>query len=83
MGPEFYVEQFGVVATALQEALVQDYDGLVRVRPGLAKDWEGDGTVYIQQGSRVDVQMRGGQPVWVINQGRLLRASTCSQSMAC
>jgi hypothetical protein len=66
MGPEFYVEQFGVVATALQEALVQDYDGLVRIAPAWPKDWEGEGTVYIQQGSRVDVQMRSGQPVWVI-----------------
>jgi alpha-L-fucosidase 2 len=66
MGPEFYVEQFGVVATALQEALVQDYDGLVRIAPAWPKDWEGDGTVYIQQGSSVDMQMRGGQPVWVI-----------------
>jgi alpha-L-fucosidase 2 len=66
MGPEFYVEQFGVVATALQEALVQDYDGLVRIAPAWPKDWEGDGIVYIQQGSTVEVQMRGGQPVWVI-----------------
>jgi hypothetical protein len=28
---EFYVEQVGVVADALQEALVQDYDGLIRL----------------------------------------------------
>jgi hypothetical protein len=66
MGPEFYVEQFGVVATALQEALVQDYDGLVRIAPAWPKDWEGDGTVYIQQGTKVDVQMRGGQPALLI-----------------
>ena len=29
-GKEFYVEQTGVVADALQEALVQDYDGLIQ-----------------------------------------------------
>ncbi len=66
MGPEFYVEQFGVVATALQEALVQDYDGIVRIAPAWPKDWDADGTVYIQQASRVDVHMRSGQPASVI-----------------
>lgn len=65
-GPEFYVEQGGVVSAALEEALVQDYDGLVRIAPAWPKDWDADGTVYIQGGSKVDVQMRGGQPVSVI-----------------
>jgi alpha-L-fucosidase 2 len=55
-----------VVSAALEEALVQDYDGLVRIAPAWPKDWDADGTVYIQGGSKVDVQMRGGQPVSVI-----------------
>jgi len=66
IGPEFYVEQIGVVAAALQEALVQDYGGIVRIAPSWPKDWDEDGVVYIQHRSRVDVQMRDGVPVTVV-----------------
>lgn len=66
VGPEFYVEQIGVVAAALQEALVQDYDGLLRIAPAWPKEWDADGTVYIQRKSKVDVQVRGGVPVTVV-----------------
>jgi len=60
MGPEFYVEQVGVMADALQTALVQDYDGLVRIAAAWPRDWDADATVYIQHGAKVDVQMRQG-----------------------
>jgi len=65
VGSEFYVEQIGVVTTALQEALVQDYDGLLRIAPAWPKQWDVDGTVYIQHKSKVDVQIRGGALVTV------------------
>lgn len=65
MGPEFYVEQDGVLADAMQTALVQDYDGLIRIAPAWPKDWDVDGTVYIQHGSKVDVQIREGRVVTV------------------
>lgn len=68
VGPEFYVEQIGVVAAALNEALVQDYDGVLRIAPAWPKDWNADGTVYIQQRSKVDVQIRDGVPVTVVIQ---------------
>ena len=61
MGPEFYVEQAGVLTDALQSALVQDYDGLVRMAPAWPKDWSADATVYIQHGGKVDVQIRNGE----------------------
>jgi hypothetical protein len=63
--PEPYIEQGGVVATALQDALVQDYDGTLRVAPAWPKSWDADGTVYIQHRDKVDVQVRGGVPVTV------------------
>jgi hypothetical protein len=63
--PEPYAEQGGVVATALQDALVQDQDGLLRVAPSWPAGWDADATVYIQHRSRVDVQVRGGVPVTV------------------
>ena len=61
VGPEFYVEQVGVLASALQAALVQDYDGLVRIAPAWPKDWDADGTVYIRHRGKVNVQLRQGK----------------------
>ncbi|WP_263381485.1 glycosyl hydrolase family 95 catalytic domain-containing protein [Granulicella arctica] len=60
MGSEFYVEQAGVLADALQTALVQDYDGLVRIAPAWPKDWDADATVAIEHNGRVNLQLRKG-----------------------
>jgi len=56
--PEFYVEQVGVVADALQSGLVQDYDGLVRIVPAWPKDWDADGSVVVRHGNRIHLQVR-------------------------
>ena len=57
---EFYVEQTGVVADALQEALVQDYDGIIRIAPAIPPGWDFDGSVYVRGNTKVDVQTRNG-----------------------
>jgi hypothetical protein len=57
---EFYVEQQGVVAAALQEALVQDYDGVIRINPAFPTEWDVDGQVAVRGKTRVGVQLRGG-----------------------
>lgn len=57
---EFYVEQTGVTADALQEALVQDYDGLIRLAPAVPQGWNVDGSVNVRGKTRVDVQVREG-----------------------
>jgi alpha-L-fucosidase 2 len=68
---EFYVEQVGVVADALQEALVQDYDGLIRLAPATPPGWSFDGSVYVRGKTRVDVQVREGRVTTaVIEAGR-------------
>jgi hypothetical protein len=59
-GKECYVEQTGIVADALQEALVQDYDGLIRVAPAIPPGWDFDGSVSIRGKTKVDVQVRSG-----------------------
>ena len=64
-GPGFLVEQDGVLADALQDALVQDYDGRVRIAPAWPSNWDVDGTIYIQHRDKVDVQIRGGKIVTV------------------
>jgi hypothetical protein len=66
-GPEgeFYVEQEGVVALALAEALVQDYDGLIRIAPATPSQWDFEGSVWVRDRTRVDVQVRAGVPTTV------------------
>lgn len=59
--PEFYVEQIAVVADALQNGLVQDYDGLVRIKPAWPDDWDADGTVVVQRGNKIHLQVRKGK----------------------
>ncbi|MER6082604.1 RICIN domain-containing protein [Streptomyces sp. NPDC001833] len=60
VGSEPYAEQQGVAAAALSESLVQDYDGLLRIAPALPPGWDADGTVFIQGGHKVSVQVHGG-----------------------
>ncbi|MFJ6776060.1 ricin-type beta-trefoil lectin domain protein [Kitasatospora sp. NPDC091257] len=59
-GTEPYIEQAANVALAINEALVQDYDGLLRIAPALPQGWDADGTQYIHGGSTVSVQVHGG-----------------------
>jgi alpha-L-fucosidase 2 len=62
---EFYVEQEGNVALALAEALVQDYDGLIRIAPAVPSEWNFDGSVWVRNRTRVDVQVQAGVPTTV------------------
>jgi len=57
---EFYIEQQGVVAAALQEALVQDYDGVIRINPAFPKEWDVVGQVYVRGKTKVEVRIHGG-----------------------
>ena len=63
VGSQPYQEQSANVATAVDEALAQDYDGIIRFAPAWPSDWNGSGTVYIQRGDKVDVQVENGQLV--------------------
>jgi alpha-L-fucosidase 2 len=63
---EFYVEQSGVATTAIQEALVQDYDGLIRIAPAIPEGWDFDGSVWIRGKTKVDVQVKDGVPTTVV-----------------
>jgi hypothetical protein len=57
---EPYIEHASNVATTLDEALATDYDGTLRFAPAWPSGWDASGTVYIQGGSKVDVQLEGG-----------------------
>lgn len=54
---EFYIEQDGVVATALQEALAQDFDGTLRIARGVPAGWKMEGTVFLRDKGKVHVQV--------------------------
>jgi carbohydrate binding protein with CBM6 domain/F5/8 type C domain-containing protein/centrosomal CEP192-like protein/glycosyl hydrolase family 95 len=59
-GDEPYIEQSSDDATSMDEALATDYDGTLRIAPAWPSGWNASGTVYIQGGSKVDVQVEGG-----------------------
>ncbi|MEL1265372.1 glycosyl hydrolase family 95 catalytic domain-containing protein [Pseudoxanthomonas putridarboris] len=67
-GGEFYLEQAGVVAAALSEALVQD-NGDIRIAPAIPAGWSVDGTVYVRGDARIAVAVRAGQPRRVVIAG--------------
>jgi hypothetical protein len=54
-----------VVAGALQDALVQSYDGTLRVAAAIPRDWDVDGSVQLAGGHRVSTQVRSGVPEYV------------------
>jgi hypothetical protein len=64
-GKEFYVEQTAMVALALQESLVQDYDGLIRIAPAVPSEWDFDGSVSVRGNTKIWVQVRKGVPATV------------------
>jgi alpha-L-fucosidase 2 len=63
---EFYIEQVGVVAAALEEVLVQDYDGIIRVAPAVPASWNVDGIVAVRKNTSVMAQVRNGAVASVI-----------------
>jgi len=58
----YYNEWGGVATSALQEALVQAYDGTVHVAPAWPADWDVVGAVQIEGGHRISTEVSGGVP---------------------
>jgi hypothetical protein len=63
VGFQPYIEQEAGVATGVDEALAQGYDGIIRFAPAWPSGWDGSGSVYVQKNTKVDVQVQGGQLV--------------------
>lgn len=57
---EPYDEHAGVTTLAINEALAQDYDGLLRIAPALPPGWDAEGTIGLQHRSKVHIQVQGG-----------------------
>lgn len=54
-----------IVASALQEGLVQAYEGVVRVNRAWPAEWTAAGSVKIPGAHLVSTEVRGGVPVYV------------------
>jgi alpha-L-fucosidase 2 len=63
---EFYIEETGIVADALEEVLVQDYDGVIRIAPAIPPAWDFDGSVFVRGKTKVDVEVRNGEVVLAV-----------------
>jgi hypothetical protein len=71
-----FIEQVGVVVTAINEALATDYDGLLRIAPAWPADWSVSGTVFIHGSSKVHVQFDNGAPVFAVLEAGATRTVT-------
>lgn len=60
VGYQPYMEQSATIAAGVDEALAQDYDGIIRFAPAVPSDWDAAGTVYVQNNDKVDVQVENG-----------------------
>jgi hypothetical protein len=60
-----YSEWGGIVAGALQEALVQSYTGTIRVAAAWPADWNVSGSVQVPGDTRVSTQVSKGVPEYV------------------
>jgi hypothetical protein len=61
---EPYIEQSGVVAAAINEAVGTGFDGIIRVAPALPTNWSVSGTVFVRGQSKLDVQFQNGALVF-------------------
>jgi hypothetical protein len=64
-GGGFYDGWNAVVASTLQDALVQEHDGVVTVAPAWPEAWRGVGAVEVPGGHRVSVEVASGEPTLV------------------
>ena len=61
---EPYIEQVGVLTTAINEAVATGFDGIIRLAPALPSTWSVSGTVFVQGQSKVHVQFQSGALVF-------------------
>ncbi len=66
VGPEFYREQLGVVAAALQDALAFQTSDALYLAQSWPKDWNAEATMAVNHASRVYLRIRDGRPEAII-----------------
>ncbi len=71
---EFYIEQSGIVALTLEEVLVLDYDGILRIAPAVPPGWNMAGTIAVLGHSRLYVETNKGEVVTCVLEAGTSRA---------
>jgi hypothetical protein len=66
MAQEPYLEQAGVLTTAITEAIAQDYDGTLRIAPAWPTSWGLTGTVFLRGRSKVHVRFQSGAVAFAV-----------------
>jgi hypothetical protein len=56
-----YIENLGIIAAALNEAVGTGFDGIIRLAPALPSDWSGSGTVFVHGRSKIHVHFENGE----------------------
>lgn len=68
-------EAMPIVATAINEMLLQSHDGVIRICPAVPQQWEVRFDLSAQGGFRVSAERKGGRTSWVAVESR--RGGTC------
>lgn len=64
------MESMSVLAAAMNEAMLQSHDGVIRVAPAAAKGRSARFTLHAQGGFVVSAEIADGQPLWISVESR-------------
>jgi hypothetical protein len=59
-----YIENLGIIAAAINEAVGTGFDGIIRLAPALPNDWSVSGTVYVHGQTKLHVHFERGELVF-------------------
>jgi hypothetical protein len=59
------MESMSVLACAMNESLLQSYDGIIRVAPAMTKEQNARFTLHAVDGFVVSTEIKGGKPAWI------------------
>jgi hypothetical protein len=65
------MESMSVVTTAMNETLLQSYDGVIRVGPAITEDQNARFTLHAQKGFIVSAEIKKGKASWIVVESRL------------
>jgi hypothetical protein len=59
------MEPMAVLSAAMNEALLQSHDGIIRIAPAATKDQRARFTLHAQDGFIVSAEIQDGKPLWI------------------
>jgi hypothetical protein len=65
------MESMSVLATAMNESLLQSYDGVIRIGPAVTEDQNARFTLHAQNGFIVSAEIKKGKVLWMVIESKL------------